>query len=59
MCLILLVVFSALCISFAIDGMTQNAIVNGVIALVFAILLAYRIYKNKKCLFKKDKNCRG
>ncbi len=57
MCAVIFVVFLALSISFALDGLVQNAVLNGTIALFFGILLAYRIYKNKVCFLKrKDGN---
>jgi hypothetical protein len=54
MCAVIFVVFFALSVSFAIDGLVQNAILNGVIAALFGILLAYRIYKNRVCFLKRS-----
>lgn len=55
MCLIIFVVFSALCVNSYIDGSTPHMLAYGAIALVFGALFGYQIFKNRSCIFAKCK----
>jgi glucose uptake protein GlcU len=53
MCLVISLVFSYLAIMFFSEGDLTNAIINGIIALVFIVLLIRNILRTKK---EREKN---
>lgn len=48
MCLVIALVFSYLSIMFYSEGNYTNALINGIIAVIFIILLLRNILKTKK-----------
>jgi|AntRauTorcE11898_2_1112593.scaffolds.fasta_scaffold191974_1 hypothetical protein len=48
MCLIISLVFSYLSVMFYLEGNIMNALINGLIALFFIVLLVRNIIKTKK-----------
>ena len=53
MCLIIFVVFAALCVNSYMSSDFLNMAIYGVIAIIFGLFFGYRIYKNRKCIFGK------
>jgi len=57
MCLLIAMAFFAASYNFYDQGFETQAFMSAAIALIVLVFFTYRVIKNRRCFFGKDKDC--